>query len=171
MKTRLLVLVCVLSASAATWATAQTAPLNASPTSESRDASLAYFGTSNFVVGRIGRDCLSLVGRPESPQDLVVAWQQRNARYALAADKYMEARLAEAEANGGKAKRDSVMQELNTAVQNGASVIVKRWTNHPDKPEACKKALSLIDSGAFDISPKSPMFGELEAMVSWAEGR
>lgn len=40
-------------------------------TTESRDASTAYIGTVNFVVGRVGRDCLSKLGRKDSSQEFV----------------------------------------------------------------------------------------------------
>ncbi|MFA7351366.1 MAG: hypothetical protein WC009_11440 [Methylotenera sp.] len=140
-----------------------------SVTSESRDASTAYLGTSNFVVGRIGRDCLTLLNRPETPQAFVLAWQQRNAKYLMASQKYMGARLEEAEASGGAEKRNSVMSELTAVVKNGAESIVKSWLDRPDKNEACKFAVSLIESGAYDVSSTSPIFSELEGLVSWAQ--
>jgi len=138
-------------------------------TSESRDASTAYLGTANFVVGRVGRDCLALLGRNETPQAFVSAWQQRNAKYLMASQKYMEARLGEAEASGGTEKRNAAMGALTAAVRNGAEATVNSWLNRPEKAEACKRAVALIESGAYDVSPTSPMYGELESLVSWAQ--
>lgn len=137
-------------------------------TTESRDASVAYIGTSNFVVGRIGRDCLAQLGRSESPQEFVGAWQQRNMKYLTASQKYMDARLGEAEAAGGMEKRNAVIRELTAAVQSSAESIVKSWLDHPDKQDACKRAVALIESRAFDFSPTSRMYAELESLVTWA---
>lgn len=138
-------------------------------TSESRDASTAYLGTSNFVVGRVGRDCLTLLGRTESPQMFVGAWQQRNVTYLMATQKYMEARFREAEAIGGVNSRNAVANALNSAVRNSAEATVKSWLDRPDKQTACKRAVELIESGAFDVSTSTPMYQELEALVAWAQ--
>jgi hypothetical protein len=138
-------------------------------TSESRDASTAYLGTSNFVVGRIGRDCLALLNRPETPQAFVSTWQERNAKYLMASQKYMVLRLAEAETSGGPETKNAVISALSAVVQNGAESIVKSWIDRPDKIEACKFAVALIESGAYDVSSSSPMYDELENLVSWAQ--
>ncbi|NMG67952.1 hypothetical protein GPA19_23705 [Azoarcus indigens] len=37
------------------------------------------------------------------------------------------------------------------------------------KEEVCQRMISLIDGGAYDITASAPMFGELEALVLWAE--
>jgi hypothetical protein len=31
------------------------------------------------------------------------------------------------------------------------------------------RAITLLDTGALDISPKVPMYSEIEALVRWAE--
>ena len=138
-------------------------------TSESRDASTAYIGTANFVVGRVGRDCLSLLGRTDTPQSFVAVWQQRNFQYLMASQKYMEARFSEAEATGGMEKKNAIIGSLNAAVRSGAESTVKSWLDRPDKIEACKRAISLIESKAYDVSPTTPMYGELESLVAWAQ--
>lgn len=149
-----------------TIANAQTA----SPaTSESRDASIAYIGTANFVVGRVGRDCLAMLGRTETPQAFVAVWQQRNVKYLMASQKYMDARFGEAEATGGTEKRNAIMGALTATVRTGAESTVKSWLDLPDKSEACKRSVAIIESGAYDFSPTSPMYGELDSLVSWAQ--
>lgn len=142
---------------------------NAAATSESRDASIAYLGTANFVVGRVGRDCLTLLGRNESPQAFVSAWQQRNGKYLLAMQRYMEARFREAEASGGVEKRNAIVGSLNSTVRSGAEATIKSWLDRPDKEGACKRAVTLVESGSYDVSTTSPMYGELEALVAWAQ--
>lgn len=137
-------------------------------TSESRDASTAYLGTANFVVGRVGRDCLGLIGRSETPQAFVATWQQRNTKYLIASQKYMEARFGEAEAAGGLERRNAVISALGSAVRNGAESTVKSWLDSPEKGEACKRAVALIDSGKYDIASTTPMYAELESLVAWA---
>lgn len=155
-----------LVASITTTANAQTA----SPaTSESRDASIAYIGTANFVVGRVGRECLAMLGRTETPQAFVAVWQQRNAKYLIASQKYMDARFGEAEATGGKEKRNAIIGALNSAVRSGGESTVKSWLDRPNRDEACKRSVALIESGTYDFSPTSPMYGELESLVAWAQ--
>lgn len=150
-------------------ATAVWAQSAAPATSESRDASLAYVGSANFIVGRLGKECLSLLGRTQSPQELVQAWQSRNARYVDAAAKYMEIRLQEAQASGGKAKHDAVLQEVTTVVRSGGEKTVASWLAQGDKAEACRRAISLIEAGGLDIDRRSSMFAELDALAAWAE--
>jgi hypothetical protein len=140
-----------------------------SATSESRDASTAYIGTSNFVVGRVGRDCLNLLGRTETPQEFVGVWQQRNIKYLKASQKYLDLRFEEAERTGGPERRKAIMSELTITVRSGSESTVKSWLDRPDKAEACKRAVALIESGTYDFSPTSPMFTELESLVAWAQ--
>ncbi len=140
-----------------------------SVTSESRDASIAFLGTANFVVGRLGRDCLVPIGRNETPQAFVNVWQQRNAKYLLAMQKYLDARLAEAEVAGGVAGREKIMRELTIAVQTGASAILKTLLDHPDQFDACRRAINFIDAGRYDVNQSMPIYPELEALIRWAQ--
>jgi hypothetical protein len=138
-------------------------------TSESRDAAVGYIGTTNFIVGRVGRDCLALLGRSETPQDFVAAWQQRNSKYLLAVDKYLQRRLAEAYSEGGEKKRDAVLRDVTSVANANGAATVRSWLDTSDKMTACKRAVSLVDMGAMDITSKIPMFGELEALREWSE--
>jgi len=110
-----------------------------------------------------------MLGRTETPQAFVAAWQQRNVKYLMASQKYMDARFGEAEATGGKEKRNAVMSALTAAVRTGAESTVKSWLDRPNRDEACKRSVALIESGAYDFLPTSPMYGELESLVSWAQ--
>lgn len=142
---------------------------NDSVTSESRDAASAYMGTTNFVVGRLGRECLSLLGRPETPKEFVGAWQQRNAKYYSASMKYMVKRLDVALASGGANARDDVARAYGTAVRRNGEGAVADWFSKGSKEDVCKRAVALIDAGAMDVSPKVPIYGELEALATWAK--
>lgn len=137
--------------------------------SESRDASVANIGGANFVVGRVARDCLSLVGSSEAPKAFVFRWQVRNTKYILASEKYLGARMAEDEAAGGVAKRNASMDELMALARRGGEGAVNVWLDRPDKLQACKVAIAIIESGAYDISPKLPMYEEHERLVQWAQ--
>ena len=138
-------------------------------TSESRDASLAYIGTINFIVGRAGSECLSTLGRSESPQQFVAVWQQRNAKYVNAAAMYMEKRLEEAQANGGAEKKAAVFREVTTASRASGETVVRGWFEKGTKEDACKRAVGLIEARAFDFTPQMPMYSELESLASWAQ--
>jgi hypothetical protein len=140
----------------------------ASVATPSRDAASAYVARGNFIVSRIGRECLALVGRPESPQELVNAWRQRNARYVTAASQYMEKRLEEAAAGGGAGKREAVLDEIRAAVQGSGDDAVRSLLQGR-KEEGCMSAITLIDTGVLDISSKEPLYDDIAALVRWAE--
>lgn len=137
-------------------------------TSDARDAASAYIVTGNFIVGRIGRECLALVGRPESPQDFVANWQQRNAPFVKASSRYMDARMAEAAASGGPERREAVLRELRAGVQGSGEAAVQSLLQGR-KEDSCMRAVTLVDAGALDISPKVPIYDQIEALVRWAE--
>jgi hypothetical protein len=136
---------------------------------ESRDAAAAYIGTNNYMVGRVGRECLALLGRPESPEEFVQSWQRRNAKYFIALQKYMIKRLDRALAEGGTGARDAVASAYGSAVRREGEAIAERWYQQGGKQNGCAKALQLIDTGAMDIGPKVPIFHELQALAAWAE--
>lgn len=138
-------------------------------TSESRDAATAYVGVTNFIVGRIARDCLSVLNRSDSPQQFVDVWQQKNIKYLTASAKYMEIRLNEALESGGVDKRDAILGELTTVVRRDGETTVKSWLAHENKEQACNRAIALVEAGGLDISSTSPIFGEIEALVAWAQ--
>lgn len=139
--------------------------------SESRDAASAYMGTINFIVGRLGSECLAPLGRTETAKEFAGAWQQRNARYYTASIKYMGKRLDSAQKSGGNITRDAVLKEYTTAVRGGGEASVNDWftKGKGTKSDICKRAVTLIESGAMDINPTMPMYGELESLVRWAE--
>ncbi|QHE86021.1 hypothetical protein [Hydrogenophaga sp. BPS33] len=96
-------------------------------------------------------------------------WQARNVKYILASEKYMGARFAEDEAAGGVARRKATMDELTALVRRSGEAAVNAWLDHPDKLQACRFAIAIIESGAYDISPKLPMYDEHESLVQWAQ--
>ena len=146
---RIAVVALALSALPACWAQ----PASTIATKARDDASL-YVSTGNFIVGRLARECLSLVGRMESPQQFVSEWQRRNARYVAASAKYMDKRVEEVATTGGPEKRDAM---------------VRNMLGNDHKAESCMRAITLLDTGALDISSKTPMYADLEALVRWAE--
>jgi hypothetical protein len=137
--------------------------------SESRDAAAAFIGTQNFMIGRIGRDCMSSLDRMETPQQFVRAWQGRNTKYYVSSTKYMTKRLDEALAEGGTVKRDAVLATYSTIIQRNGEASAKVWLSRGEQKQACERAVAIIESGAADITPKVRMFDELEALADWAE--
>jgi len=137
--------------------------------SESRDAAAAFVGTENFMIGRIGRDCMAVLGRMETPQQFVQAWQGRNSKYYVSSITYMAKRLDEALAEGGTSKRDTVLSAYVTAIQKDGAAAANDWLSQGERKQACERAVATIESGAADITPKIRMFGELEALTDWVE--
>jgi hypothetical protein len=137
--------------------------------SEERDAAFGYVSTSNFLIGRVARECLVLLSRPDSPQDFVRLWQARNAPFVTAAAKYMEKRLDELEATGATESRATLMAAMQSKAQVSADGILQSWLQKGSKDDVCQRSVALIDLGALDISAKSPMYKQLQALVVWAD--
>lgn len=134
-----------------------------------RDAAAVYVSTGNYIVGRLARECLGMIGRNETPEQFVADWRRRNARFVGASAKYMELRMEDAAARGGPEQREALLRELRKAVQGGGEAEVRSLLQASRTHEACMRAVTLLDAGALDISPKAPMYRELEALVRWAE--
>ena len=141
--------------------------------SKSRDSSAAFIATQNFIVGRLGRDCLTEIGRSETPLEFQTKWQKDNDKYYGAASKYMEARLAEIE---DPQERDAVEGSYYASVQKTAEAAVSRQLSSGSKNDVCKYAMTLIDSGSMNIEEfakanKLPITQDLEELVAWSQSR
>ena len=128
-------------------------------------------GTLNFVVGRLGLECLAQLGRPETPKDFTLAWRQRNAEFHAAAATYMNRRLEAAQAAGGDSLRETVLREYVTKVRQNGEASVVEWFRTGDKKSSCRRAIAAVDGGALDVNATAPIHAELKALVDWAAGR
>jgi len=137
--------------------------------SESRDASLTYIGTANYIVANVANKCATTFERDKSSKIFVLSWQERNAKYVLAAAIYMEKRLNEVYKMGGPAKRDAVYQEITSAAQANGKAAMRGWFNNGDYKNACERIVGLIENGEFDVTPQVPMYDELEGLATWAQ--
>jgi hypothetical protein len=136
---------------------------------ESRDAASAYIGTNTFIVGRMAVECFGLLERPQSPQEYAAQWRQRNAKFYAASVTYMEQRLKGAEQAGGTAAKDAVLSSYTAAVRNNGAATVADFFRKGEKMEVCRRVIGLMDGGAFDIKPGTPMYPELQALVQYFE--
>lgn len=123
----------------------------------------------NFTVGRIGRDCLADLGRNESPEQFAESWQRRNTKYVVAAAEYIQARFDEATTKGDDAK-NRLLEEL-ASVRRTAEADLKGLYDKHGKDATCKRMTALIDGEAYDITPRVPMFKELEALATWSQSQ
>jgi hypothetical protein len=131
-----------------------------------RDAAAIYIAQGNFIVQRLGSECLTLVGRAESAETFAANWQRRNSRYVEASARYMERRMEEATA-AGQDRREALLNELRQAVQgNGEAAL--RGLLQGGKADGCMYGVTLVDTGALDINSKLPQFEQLEALARWA---
>ena len=156
---------CLAAACVAHAAAAQTAASVATP---ARDSAAVFIAQGSVVVARLAAECLTVVGRTESPQTLLASWQDRNARYVGASAKYLDVRLQEAEAAGGKERRESALAEVRAAVQASAESSLRALLQGR-KEDVCMRAVTLLDAGALDVNTKLPQFEQLEALARWAE--
>jgi hypothetical protein len=150
------------------FAAAQTPPRVAS---ESRDAATAYIFTQTFIIGRTARDCFEILGRTDTPKDFVALWQKRNVKYFSAALTYMDRRLIEAESLSGVPTRNATASALNAAIAKDGTGAVSDLFKKDEKQEVCKRVINLMEAGAFDIDSRSPMYGELQALVNYVGGQ
>ncbi len=141
--------------------------------SKNRDSVAAFVATQNFIVGRLGRDCLAEIGRSETPLEFQTKWQKDNETYYSAATKYMEARLAEIE---DPAERDAVEGSYYASVQKTAEAAIRRQFSSGSKNDVCKYAMTLIDTGSMNIEEfakvnKLPIVQDLEELVAWSKSK
>jgi hypothetical protein len=141
--------------------------------SKSRDSSAAFVATQNFIVGRLGRDCLTEIGRTETPLEFQAKWQKDNMKYYGAAVKYMDARLAEIE---DPEERRAIEGSYYASVQKTAESAIARQFSTGAKNDVCKYAMTLIDTGSMNIEEfakanKLPIMQDIEELVTWSSSR
>ena len=137
--------------------------------SESRNVASAFLGAANFVVGRIGIECLSMLGRLETPREYVNIWQERNAKYYDASTKYVAKKMEAADASGGVVARDAVLKEYSSIVRKEGEATIAAWVGKSSKREGCQRAVSLIDRGILDVNPEIPIYEDLQALTVWSK--
>jgi hypothetical protein len=137
--------------------------------SESRNVASAFMGAANFVVGRIGIECLSMLGRLETPREFVNIWQERNAKYYTASTKYIAKKMEAADALGGSIARDAVLKDYSTIVRKEGEGIIKDWIGKGNKRDGCHQAVMMIDKGVLDVSPEAAIYQDLEALAVWSK--
>ena len=144
-------------------ATAAGAQQPGSASTPERDAAAVYIAQANFIVSRLATECLSVLGRAESPKNYVAGWQDRNASFVAASARYLDQRVQEA----GADQADAVRAAFRKAVtDNGESALRGLLQGH--REEGCMQGITLVDTGALDINSKQPQYGQLEALVRWA---
>ncbi|HSI46091.1 MAG TPA: hypothetical protein VK950_07925 [Methylophilus sp.] len=137
--------------------------------SESRNVASAFMGAANFVVGRIGIECLSLLGRLETPREFVNIWQDRNTKYYAASTKYIAKKMEAANASGGSIARDAVLKDYSTIVRKEGEGIITDWIGKGNKREECQQAVMMIDKGILDVTPEAHIYQDLEALAVWSK--
>lgn len=136
---------------------------------ESRNVASAFMGAANFVVGRIGIECLGLLGRLETPREFVNIWQERNAKYYTASTKYIAKKMEVADATGGVVARDAVLKEYSAIVRKEGEATIVDWIGKGNKREGCHRAVMLIDQGILDVTPEVPVYQDLQALAVWSK--
>lgn len=136
---------------------------------ESRNVASAFMGAANFVVGRIGIECLGLLGRLETPREFVNIWQERNAKYYTASTKYIAKKMEVADATGGVVARDAVLKEYSAIVRKEGEATLVDWIGKGSKSEGCHRAVMLIDQGILDVTPEVPVYQDLQALAVWSK--
>ena len=143
----------------------------ASVESKPRDASATFVETQHFIVSRIGRDCLTEIGRTETPLEYQAKWQRDNARYFDAARKYLATRLTEIE---NPAARDTVERAFYSSAERTGEAATAQLFSKGAKYEVCKYAMTLVDTGSMNIeefgkAANLPIMKDLEELVAWAK--
>lgn len=133
-----------------------------------RDLALGHIGAANFLVGRIGRDCLALVGRSDSPQEFAAAWQARNQRFVSAAAIYMERVAAEIAQRQGIAEREKFVRTIRGGTQAQTDQLLQGLYSQRGQKQVCDMLLPRVESGGFDLTPKDSRHPDLEALADWA---
>lgn len=138
--------------------------------SQARDSAAAFVATQDFVVARIGRDCLAELGRPETPAEYREKWRKANAKYYDASSKYMEARFDEIEDPIEKAR---VQSGYYNSVNGTGDAAADRILRQGSKKDVCKATIELVDAGNMNIETvvetiNRPIKDSLDELVKWA---
>lgn len=138
--------------------------------SDARDSAAAFVATQNFVVGRLGRDCLEILSRPETPREFQQTWQRSNAEYHAASTAYIEARLAEIE---DLAERDALEQSYYASVNGRGAAAANQILSKGEKEDVCRSAIALVDNGQMNIdefveNTNQPVKPSLDELLNWA---
>ena len=131
-----------------------------------RDSAAVFVAMSHFAVGRLGSECLALIGRTESGKDFADAWKNRNAPFVAASTRYLDKRVEEAGAQGGPERRAAAQREIQQVVQASGENLL-RTLLQGRREDGCMNAVTLVETGVLDINTKLPQYSELEALVLW----
>jgi hypothetical protein len=134
----------------------------------SRDSAAMFVAMSHFAVGRLGSECLAVVGRAESGKAFADAWKDRNAPFVAASVKYLDKRVEEAGAQGGPQRREAAQREIREVVQASGENLL-RTLLQGRKEDGCMNAITLVETGVLDVNVKLPQYNELEALVLWSK--
>jgi hypothetical protein len=162
---RSMTLLLLLAAGLAQAAGGQQAASVASP---ERDGAAIFIGQAEFIVTRLADECLSVVGRAESPRTFTSRWQQTNARYLDARKRYTERRVSEAVAAEGATKGDAVRDAFRKAVQDAGEQQVGSLLRGR-REDGCMYGITMIETGMLDFNDRMPQFDALEGLAKWAE--
>jgi hypothetical protein len=87
----------------------------------------------------------------------------------MAAAKYMELRLAEVAASYGEERRNAVVKDMMSRSQAAADGLLQSWYRSGAKEAVCTRAVEMVETGRLDVSPSVSVFGDLQALVEWAQ--
>jgi len=155
----------VLALAAHQAARAQQASAFATP---ARDSAAVFVAMSHFAVGRLGSECLAVVGRAESPKAFADAWKDRNAPFVAASTKYLSRRVDEAGAQGGLQRREAAQAEIRQVIQASGENLL-RTLLQGRKEDGCMNAVTLVETGVLDINTKLPQYSEVESLLLWSQ--
>jgi hypothetical protein len=131
-----------------------------------RDSAAVFVAMSHFAVGRLGSECLAIIGRAESGKAFADAWKDRNAMFVAASTRYLDQRVEEAGAQGGPERRASAQREILQVVQASGENLL-RTLLQGRREDGCMNAVTLVETGVLDINTRLPQYSELEALVLW----
>lgn len=81
----------------------------------------------------------------------------------------MSVLLSEAEFVGSIERKTKIYNAVTSISRANGKATVQAWYKKYGKKNACKRNISLIDSGAYNISSNTPVYDELEGLVAWAK--
>ena len=143
-------------------------PAASSFATPSRDSAAVFVAMSHFAVGRLGTECLAVIGRTESAKAFADEWKDRNAPFVEASTLYLDKRVEEAGAQGGPERREAAQREIRDVVQASGENLLHTLLQGR-KEDGCMNAVTLVETGVLDINTKLPQYDEVEALVLWSK--
>lgn len=134
-----------------------------------RNAAAGYVGSMKFFVGRVARNCRDLLNKNDKYMNNIVdSWIETNDSYVKASELWILTVVTgiafKHNLEVAKKIKGQIAQSVSEHGDRSANDFLSG--NTEENTSACLQFKSLVASGRFDITSKTPLYSHLEELVS-----